>query len=154
MRFMLLHYQRMNVCCGIHEAEYFRFMYRFLDLQHELPEEGFDKEALFAQSEQWMEAPSSSSGNAEEIAALLREKLSAEERYYLLHERMWHKGKQSRYIGHVVIAQGKNIEPFIRDALNKNDLRPMRILAMDASQWMFRFTDEGVLYFFAAKPMQ
>jgi hypothetical protein len=127
-------------------------MYRFLDLQHELPGERFDKEALFAQSQQLMAGPSSFSANAEEIAAMLGEKLSAEEHYYVLHEHMWYKGKLSRFIGHVVIAQGRHIEPFIRDGLQKNDLRPMRILAMDAPQWVFQFTDEAVLRLFGLKP--
>jgi len=125
-------------------------MYKFLDLAHELPDDHFDKEDLFNLSEELMAVQRLCTDDIETISELLEEKLLPGEKYHLMHEHMFHKGKITKYIGHVVIADKQHIIPFILNSLTANDLRPMRILPINSPAWLIRFSAETVMYTYGA----
>jgi len=121
-------------------------MYKFSNIKHDLPVEPFEKEALFDFTEHLMHSPYVFADDAEEICYILNERLNNHETYYLMHERMLHKGKLVKYIGHVVVSDKQNIIRFISDSLSQNDLRPMRILQVNSPAWLIRFTEDAVMY--------
>lgn len=123
-------------------------MYRFLDLLHELPDDHFNREELFARSEQMMRAGMRALDDHKVMMELLQSKLQPGDKYYVLHEQMLYKGKTAKYTGQIVMASGRDIIPFINDGLRKNDLRPMRIFPVHSPAWLLRFTDETVLCIF------
>ncbi|MDH4474746.1 MAG: hypothetical protein QE487_19230 [Fluviicola sp.] len=114
-------------------------MYKFIELKHKLVEENM--EGVFQISQSLMQKKVNYHENILEIAVAL---LKDHQSYFVLHERILFKGKLVKFIGAIVISEKSDLIEYLRQSIQKNDLRPIRIFSIeDNPNFLLRYTDEG-----------
>ena len=113
-------------------------MYLFLDLLHEKLPVFANKSLIFAQTETYL------AGDFEVFKSpieLVQSHLNATDTYYVMHESIMVKGKIKRSLGVIVLANRLNLLDYL--GRNLNDLRPLRIMALNDPRFLIVISDEG-----------
>lgn len=118
--------------------------YKFLGLKHQPLAESEDKLVILSASSAIMGSDESDYTYSKKGIELLQKALKKDQFYYVIHDVQKYKGKQMVWSGHTVISTKTDIQSFIPEELNKQDLRPIRIMATLKPDFVIRVTDEVV----------